>query len=786
MPLGNSITYDTHSAETRPEGDRISYRWKLYRLLKEAGLDFDYVGGEHSGYNYFPEYGLSDNAGYPGVLDEQLAYILKTTILNPGPPVQYVDGSWYNQKFLNLFPTDIILLHIGTNNVIGNYPSHIEDVLKEITSYERSSGRKLIVFLAKIISIRDASGLCNVSAGVNNYNASILSNYNVYKDSLDLTLVDMQCGAGIDYWNDMYDEWHPDSNGYNKMAQVWFDALYNYNQAPQILSINNQTINEGSVFQSVNLDNFVVDDRDSPQEMNWSVSNKYPTKINAYVNGSRQLIVEILDPEWSSTDTISLTVEDTGSQLFKKTSTYKVYYKVNRINDPPVISNQNVINCIEDINRTIYFSDLIFTDPDNDTTSMTIHLTDGVHYDVSGATLIPESDYNGQLTVPVYISDGEANSNTFNLTISVIGTNDPPVVTSTPVEFVYKSSEYYYQIVVNDKDTGDDITFIPVTLPGFCTLDPTTGLLEGTPIHTDVGNHQVKINITDNTATIEHNFFIYVADTNYPCVIIGDPALSINKNSPYSAEFQIEDPDIEDLPYFTNATIPAWLQFSTSTGMLTGTPGDSDVGIHHITIRASDGTLISYYTFDIEVVGFNNIPQVVGTTHPIYVQINSFYELDITDIDVVDTDNIYPDDFELQTYSGNNYVNIDNTLYPVNNFVGTLNVQVSVSDGLNTSEISAINVEVGDYSSDQEVDDIANNTRIIILPDELTILFADEIINDEKTISIYDITGSQILSDIISGYENNITIHTTNLKPGAFIIVFRTNTKFFTKKIIKY
>jgi len=47
------------------------------------------------------------------------------------------------------------------------------------------------------------------------------------------------------------------------------------------------------------------------------------------------------------------------------------------------------------------------------------------------------TDFNGILTVPVSVNDGEAGSNTFSLSVTVTPVNDPPVITtalSTPEE----------------------------------------------------------------------------------------------------------------------------------------------------------------------------------------------------------------------------------------------------------------------------------------------------------------------------------------------------------------
>ena len=75
-------------------------------------------------------------------------------------------------------------------------------------------------------------------------------------------MVDLQCGAGIDYSADMLDTYHPYPSGYQKMGQTWFNSIDSYNSAPVVTDIPNQTKAEGTAFTTINLDNYVSDNED--------------------------------------------------------------------------------------------------------------------------------------------------------------------------------------------------------------------------------------------------------------------------------------------------------------------------------------------------------------------------------------------------------------------------------------------------------------------------------------------------------------------------------------------
>ncbi len=77
MPLGDSITYDSHSNETRPAAERTGYRWPLWLWLENADYPVDFVGSEKAGQDVLPAFDY-DNAGFPGITADQLAVLLKT------------------------------------------------------------------------------------------------------------------------------------------------------------------------------------------------------------------------------------------------------------------------------------------------------------------------------------------------------------------------------------------------------------------------------------------------------------------------------------------------------------------------------------------------------------------------------------------------------------------------------------------------------------------------------------------------------------------------------------
>ena len=256
MPLGNSITYDNRVNDTRPVEDKFGYRLYLYNHLTNYNYNFDFVGSEHAGSNYLPS-GYDDNAGFPGIKDNELYVLLKTG--RRYQPAKGIDEQITNGPYLDYYPADIILLHIGTNGndeADGTIPDDVEDILNEIDRYEDSTGTHIKVFLALIINRSPNETF--VTDFNNNIKAMALDRMNnalnpAYPD--DIVIVDMEHIPGFDYtideWGtigngiagDMNDLYHPNDKGYSKMADTWFDAIKSSIGIPP--EIVNQPVSKG-------------------------------------------------------------------------------------------------------------------------------------------------------------------------------------------------------------------------------------------------------------------------------------------------------------------------------------------------------------------------------------------------------------------------------------------------------------------------------------------------------------------------------------------------------------
>ena len=186
MPLGDSITYGEGSASTS------GYRAPLWNgLVGQAGYAVDFVGSQQSG--ALPD---RDNEGHQGWRIDQIA--------------AGVDG------WLQTYQPDVILLHIGTNDIAQNYqldtaPQRLGALIDQILADRPAT----TVLVAQIVPALDAT----IQARINTFNAAVPGI--VSARGTRVNLVELSTLSNADF----NDTLHPNDAGYAKMAVRWYTAL---------------------------------------------------------------------------------------------------------------------------------------------------------------------------------------------------------------------------------------------------------------------------------------------------------------------------------------------------------------------------------------------------------------------------------------------------------------------------------------------------------------------------------------------------------------------------------
>lgn len=198
MPLGDSITHGEHGSY--PIG---GFRDDLADLLLNAGINFNLVGtlndGTSSAYPW--------HEGHPGKTAEYLAANIVT--------------------WLNSTQPDIVLLHIGTNDINSRYSNtDIRDDIERICDTIWSFDATIPVLLCSIIPRNDSfnstnTDLCRL---VQQLAVKKLAEGKLirYVGQNEVWVTDPTWRTSL-----LYDAFHPENAGYHVMAETYFNILMN-------------------------------------------------------------------------------------------------------------------------------------------------------------------------------------------------------------------------------------------------------------------------------------------------------------------------------------------------------------------------------------------------------------------------------------------------------------------------------------------------------------------------------------------------------------------------------
>jgi hypothetical protein len=216
--------------------------------------------------------------------------------------------------------------------------------------------------------------------------------------------------------------------------------------------------------------------------------------------------------------------------------------------------------------------------------------------------------------------------------INVAAVNDAPQFTSTQVTSAVSLTQYSYLISATDEE-GQTLTMTCPTKPGWLgfTSSGGSGVLMGTPARSDVGTADVSLRVTDGTNNTYQNFTITVEIDNHVPVITSTAVTDATVDVLYTYTLVATDADGDALTY-TAPVLPAWLNFNSSTRVLSGIPAQDDLGSHDVTLEVSDGTDPATQEFTIEVIanGIENSEQKFGRVYPVPVHDKLNFEFNET------------------------------------------------------------------------------------------------------------------------------------------------------------
>jgi VCBS repeat-containing protein len=254
----------------------------------------------------------------------------------------------------------------------------------------------------------------------------------------------------------------------------------------------------------------------------------------------------------------------------------------------------------------------------------------GIQYD---AGTLFQSLAQGQTATDTFsytVSDTAGATGTAQVTMSVTGVNDGPVV-AAPIASQQTNEDAPFSFTVTmgtftDIDNADVLTYTATladgsALPGWLTFDAATQAFSGTPGNWDVGNYSVTVTATDTGGlSASSTFAVDVANVNdAPTVSMALAGQATLQDASFS--FTVPVGTFNDVDFIHGDTLtysatladgtalPGWLSFDVATQTFSGTPGNGDVGILNVLVTATDtGGLSASSAFNLNVVNVNDTP----------------------------------------------------------------------------------------------------------------------------------------------------------------------------------
>ncbi len=245
LSLGDSITdgYWTSGA----------YRKYMYHDLEQMGYNIDMVGPKGGNSNTFTYNGQSvsyddNNAGYSGYAIQEM-----TTKEHRSGILETIQGTWYNgQNMIAAYQPDIVLLQIGTNDILSNYNDGITDRLENLVNVIlQDLDADSTVFVSTIPDIDAYTRAdCLGSYGINAWGSTqeekdrlmetVTGCIDTYNTSIYNLVLKMQSegknvqfadiNSVVNYQTDLHDGVHPNEAGYENMGNYWAGLLNDFFQ----------------------------------------------------------------------------------------------------------------------------------------------------------------------------------------------------------------------------------------------------------------------------------------------------------------------------------------------------------------------------------------------------------------------------------------------------------------------------------------------------------------------------------------------------------------------------
>lgn len=365
-------------------------------------------------------------------------------------------------------------------------------------------------------------------------------------------------------------------------------------------------------------------------------------------------------------------------------------------NRKPKIKGQREIVINEDQPVTLQLTDLVVEDRDDwfYPWGFTLTVYPGTNYTLNTHTVTPVLNFNGTLSVPITVNDGEDDSEIFNVRVQVNPVNDAPVITgqgsiATNEDQAFTIQASHLTIV----DPDDNQFTVELTAGANYTVSGATI----TPALNFSGTLSIPVRVNDGEASsTAYNLQLPVNAVNDAPRITGQQPLEGGANQFFTVQLshlQVTDPDNSYPTGFTLSILPSPDNTYTVSGNQVKSAPNFE-GMLQVQVRVSDGSASSEpFPLQIKINPAKNGPTITGQV-ALATNEDQSITLQMSHVTVSDPDNTYPAGFTFRILEGANYTASGMVVTPAADFNGSLAVNVVVNDGTSDSAPYALMISV--------------------------------------------------------------------------------------------
>ena len=215
------------------------------------------------------------------------------------------------------------------------------------------------------------------------------------------------------------------------------------------------------------------------------------------LSGTEPNLVYTPEANFSGSDSFTFKVSDGKIESTEAA----VSIAVTPANDGPT-ANDDTAAAEEDV--PIVTIDVLANDTDPDKERLLVVKTSqgangSVTINTDGTlTYAPNRNFCGTDTFDYTLSDGKGGTGTATVTVTISPVNDPPKITSKPIETARVWAPYIYDVKTRDPDVRDSLTYSLLKSPEGMTIDAATGRIEWTPTSAQAGTYDVEVRVADD------------------------------------------------------------------------------------------------------------------------------------------------------------------------------------------------------------------------------------------------------------------------------------------------